>query len=188
MIIALTGTPGTGKTTVCDYISGHSKYRKQYSIINLNKLILEKRIYTGKDEKRDSYDADMERLRELVVQIIVQTRPGMDIIMEGHLSHFLPADAVIVLRASPVALRKRLGKRHRYSYEKIKENANAEALDVILVESVERNRKVFEIDTTDTPLLSVVKSVISIIESLKKGKTPEEFLPGRISWIEQVEQ
>src|SRR3972149_5695149 len=187
MIIAFTGTPGTGKTTVCDFISGHSKYRKQYSIINLNKLILEKRIYTGKDEKRDSYDADMERLRELVVQIIVQTRPGMDIMMEGHLSHFLPADAVIVLRAHPVALRKRLGKRKNYSFQKVKENADAEALDVILVEATQGNKNVFEIDTTNMNLLAVVKSVISIIEALRQGKVLEEFRPGKINWIEQVE-
>ncbi|MCZ7357796.1 MAG: adenylate kinase family protein [Candidatus Methanoperedens sp.] len=188
MIIALTGTPGTGKTTVCGFISEHSRYRKQYSIINLNKLVMDEKLYTGKDEKRNSYEADLEKLEERVEQIISQMPGSMDIIMEGHLSHFLPADAVIVLRAHPVALRKRLGKRREYSFEKVKENANAEALDVILVESVERNTNVFEVDTTDRNLQSVVKSVISIIESLKAGNTPQEFLPGKISWIDQVEQ
>ena len=87
-----------------------------------------------------------------------------------------------------MALRKRLGKRKEYSFEKVKENANAEALDVILVESVERSKNVFEINTTDATPLAVVKSVISIVESLKTGKIPEEFLPGKINWIELVEQ
>ncbi len=187
MIIALTGTPGTGKTTVCEFISEHSRYRKLYHIIDLNKLIRDEKLYTGKDEKRNSFDADMEKLAERWKQIIAQAPAGIDIIMEGHLSHLLPADVIIVLRASPVALRKRLGKRREYSFEKVKENANAEALDVILVESVERNEKVFEINTTDAMPLSVVKSVISIIDSVKNGKTPEEFLPGNNNWIEQVE-
>ncbi len=185
MIIALTGTPGTGKTTVCGIIKENSQYRGLYSIIDINKIIIDEGLHSGKDEESDSYIADFEKLGKRVKQLI--GNPDMDIIMEGHLSHFLTADAVIVLRAHPVALRKRLGKRKKYSFRKVKENADAEALDVILVESSERSDKVFEIDTTNMNALAVVKSVISIIESLKKGKIPEEFLPGKINWIDQVE-
>jgi adenylate kinase len=187
VIIALTGTPGTGKTTVCGFIAEHSQYRKQYRITDLNKLVIDEKLYTEKDEERNSYNADLEKLEERVKQVISQAPEGMDIIMEGHLSHYLPADAIVVLRANPVALRKRLGKRKEYSFEKVKENANAEALDVILVESVERSQNVFEINTTDATPLAVVKSVISIVESLKTGKTPEDFLPGKINWIDMVE-
>ncbi len=184
IIIALTGTPGTGKTTVCSIIRGRSQYGRQYSIIDLNRLIINEKLYTGKDG--DSYTADLEKLKERVKQIISQSQ-DRDIIMEGHLSHFLPADAIIVLRVRPVALRKRLGKRKSYSFEKVMENADAEALDVILVESAERSDNVFEIDTTDAAPLAVVKSIIFITESLKNGKTPAEFLPGKIDWIEEVE-
>lgn len=187
MIIALTGTPGTGKTTVCEIIKEHSQYRKKFSIIDVNKLVLDEKLYNGKDEERDTYEADMDKLEERVKKEIQKKTVGIDIIMEGHLSHLLPADAIVVLRAHPVALRRRLGKRKKYSFQKVKENANAEALDVILVESVERNKNVFEIDTTDMNLLAVVKSFVLIIEALKQGKAPEEFLPGKINWIEQVE-
>ena len=187
MIIALTGTPGTGKTTACELIKGHSQYRKQFIIIDVNRLVLDEKLYTGKDETRDTYEADMDKLKVRVNQEIEKKNPGVDVILEGHLSHLLPVDAVIVLRAHPVALRKRLGKRKNYSFQKVKENANAEALDVILVESTQENKNVFEIDTTNMNLLFVVKSVISIIEALKQGKTPVEFLPGKINWIEQVE-
>ena len=187
MIIALTGTPGTGKTTVCEVIKEHSQYRKQFSIIDVNKIVLDEKLYTGKDEVRDTYEADMDKLEERVKQEIGNKREGMDLIMEGHLSHLLPADAVIVLRTHPVALRRRLGKRKNYSFQKIKENANAEALDVILVEATQENKNVFEINTTNMNLMAVVKSVISIIEAVKQGKAPEDFLPGKINWIEQVE-
>lgn len=110
MTIALTGTPGTGKTTVCEFIKEHSLYRAKYRIIDLHKLIMDEKLYTGRDESRDTYNADMERLRIRVTELIKQTPVGMDTILEGHISHYLPADVIIVLRASPVALRKRLGK------------------------------------------------------------------------------
>ncbi len=187
MIIALTGTPGTGKTTVCGILDEHSQYGKQFHIIDLNKIVLGDKLYTGKDETRDTYEADMDKLEERVKQVISQVPQGMDIIMEGHLSHLLPSDVIIVLRTHPVALRKRLGKRKNYSFSKVKENANAEALDVILVESAEYSKNVFEINTTDINPLAVVKSIIAIIESVKHGKIPEDFLPGKLSWIEQVE-
>ncbi|MCX9083791.1 MAG: adenylate kinase family protein [Candidatus Methanoperedens sp.] len=187
MIIALTGTPGTGKTTVCDVIRDHSRYKKQYCIIDINKIVLGEKLYTGKDEARDTYEADMDELKERVDLEIHKFPSSIDIILEGHLSHLLPVEAIIVLRAHPLAIRKRLGKRMNYSLAKVRENANAEALDVILVESVELNKNVFEINTTDKNLLSVVKSVISIIDGIKHGKIPEEFFPGKINWIEMVE-
>jgi len=66
MIIALTGTPGTGKTTVCEIIREHSQYKKQYSIIDVNKIVLNEKLYTGKDEARDTYEADMDKLKERI--------------------------------------------------------------------------------------------------------------------------
>ena len=179
MIIALTGTPGTGKTTVCNILN----QQYGYDIIDLNRLVIDEKLNSGKDEASDSLIVDIEKLGSRVQEILNQFA---DSIIEGHFSHLLPADAIIVLRTEPLALRERLRKRKGYSYQKIKENADAEALDVILVEAYEQNNDVFEINTTDMAALDTAKYVVSIIEILKKGKIPVEFLPGKIDWIEQV--
>jgi adenylate kinase len=178
MIISLTGTPGTGKTTVCNILDQYYGY----DIIDLNQLVVDENLNFGKDEESDSLIADIEKLGSRVQEIL---NPDADSIIEGHFSHFLPADVVIVLRTEPLVLKERLAKR-KYSDQKIKENADAEALDVILVEAFEQNNNVFEINTTDIAEHDAAKSIISIIGTLKKGKTPEEFLPGKIDWIEQV--
>ena len=185
MIVALTGTPGTGKTSVCTAIGESPELSIRYRVIDLNKLVFSETLHMGKDEKRDSYAVDMGKLENQVKQEIGLMPDDVDVILDGHLSHLLPADIVIVLRTEPREIMERLGKRD-YSQEKIRENADAEALDVILVEAVEQCDDVFEIETTGKSLQDVVKCVISIIESVKSGKVPEEFLPGKVNWIEQV--
>ena len=77
----------------------------------------------------------------------LQDRSSAVTIVDSHLSHHI-ADIVIVLRTDPAVLKGRLEKRN-YSEEKIKENLEAEALDIILAESVEWCDRVFEINTTD---------------------------------------
>ena len=60
-----------------------------------------------------------------------------------------PCDLVIILRCRPDILKSRLVKRG-YRGEKIQENVEAEALDVILVETLEIHPPghILEIDTT----------------------------------------
>ncbi len=185
MIIALTGTPGTGKTSVSEIL--RNRYANQYCIIDINKLILHEKLYTGRDEARDSYEVDTDKLEGRMKLEINQMSNKLDIILESHLSHFLAVDMVIVLRAYPGVLRLRLEKGKNYSVQKAKENADAEALDVILVEAVEHHEKVFEIDTTYMSPQAVAESVVSIIHATKVGNVPEKYLPGKINWIDQVE-
>lgn len=175
MLIALSGTPGTGKTTISRIL------RQHYHIIDLNQLVIHEELYSGKDEKRDSYLVDIEKIKKR----IKHTNSKADVIIEGHFSHLLDVDAVILLRTSPQILEKRLEKKG-ISLKKIKENVEAEAVDVILVEAVEGCSKVFEIDTTNKTPQEVTACVIYIIECLKNGKIPEKFLPGKINWLELI--
>jgi len=98
-------------------------------------------------------------------------------ILEGHFSHHF-ADWSIVLRLSPAMLKSRLEARG-YSAPKIKENLEAEALDVILVEAVERCGRVDEIDTTGKSPMEVAELVARIIQ----GKL--ELPAGQVDWLSE---
>ena len=58
MKIAITGTPGTGKTT-CS-----KKVETGYEIVHLNEIIKEKKLYSSFDEKRQTLVADIEAIDE----------------------------------------------------------------------------------------------------------------------------
>jgi adenylate kinase len=162
MRIALTGTPGTGKTTIARLLP--------YRIIDINSLV-KAGLNFGVDPERGCLEADMDglekRLRELDSDEIC--------ILEGHFSHHF-ADRAIVLRLAPSALRPRLEARG-YLPLKVQENLEAEAVDVILVEAVERCPRVDEIDTTAKTAEEVAAEVCKII----KGEL--DLPPGQVDWL-----
>ena len=181
MLIGLTGTPGTGKTSVSRLL----EERRGWKVIYLNELIKEEHLYTEVDEKRDAVVADMVLVRKRLLEI-TDGRENEVIILESHLAHHI-ADVVIVLRVYPSELEMRL-KARRYSEEKIKENIEAEALDVILVEAFEWCKKVFEVNTTGKSIEEVGQDIEKIIDHILSGNEDEipEYKPGSIDWIDLV--
>lgn len=182
MLIGLTGTPGTGKTTVSNFL----ERKRHWKVIHLNDLIKEEHLYTEIDKERDAVIADMELIRQRLAEII-SGKENEVIILESHLAHYI-ADTVIVLRLYPPELKIRL-KARSYSEEKIKENVEAEALDVILVEAFEWCEKVFEINTTGKSIEETGQDIEKIIEHILSGSEEEllEYKPGSIDWIDLVD-
>jgi adenylate kinase len=180
MFIGLTGTPGTGKTSVSRYLGSHIGYK----VIHLTELIKNEKLYCQRDEKRDTLVVDMEKVAEYLENMSCEA--GETIILESHMAHHI-ADTAIVLRAHPEILRQRLSQRS-YSPEKVQENIEAEALDVILVEAFEWCKDVFEINTTHMSLEKVAGSVDEIIRTLISGKqrdTLDKYKPGSVDWSEE---
>jgi adenylate kinase len=89
------------------------------------------------------------------------------IIIEGHLSHYFhQADLVVVFRTEPHTLEERLKKRE-WKTAKIRENLEAEALDICTWEAYQiHGTKVHEVETTNiTP-----EEAINIISEIINGK------------------
>jgi len=171
MIIGITGTPGTGKTSASALIEG---------VLDLNELIKGEGLYLGTDEARDSLIADMDAAYDRVCEI-AQGRGG-NLVIEGHLSHHV-SDSAIVLRLAPDELERRLMARG-YSGAKISENALAEAVDVILIEAVDWCDKVYEIDTTGKTVDEVADAIRGVLDAIDRGIEIEGYEPGSVDWLE----
>ncbi|KAF5411496.1 MAG: adenylate kinase family protein [Euryarchaeota archaeon] len=170
MIIGITGTPGTGKTSACALLG---------DVRDLNELIKKEGLHRGVDRTRGSLIADMDSVYDRVREI-AQDREG-DLVIEGHLSHHL-CDVAIVLRLLPDELKRRLVERG-YHEAKILENVEAEVVDVILVEAVEWCDCVYEIDTTGKTVEEVADTINEILTAIGRGITVEGYEPGSIDWL-----
>lgn len=166
MIVLITGTPGTGKTTLARALAQKLNI-KCYSISEL----VDEEVVAGYDRERESFEIDVERLFKKISHI----KSG---IIEGHMAHLLPFEnaTVIVLRTHPEVLQERL-KRKGFSERKIKENLEAEALDVCLVESLEMHRRVYEINTSNLKPDETLECALEIF----RGRG-EKYLPGKIDF------
>ena len=137
MRVAVTGTPGTGKTTATDLVES------DLEPVHLNEVIREEGLATGRDEERDSLVADIAAVADWLGD-------RDDLLIDSHLAHRLNVDRVVVLRCHPDELERRLIERGEPP-AKAEENAESEALDVVLAEAVEHHGEdsVYEVDATE---------------------------------------
>ncbi len=135
MKVGITGTPGTGKTSVSKELDR--------DVIDLKRFAERESLGV----QRTEFEVDLHALKNALPE---------EYWIEGHLSHELPLDYCIVLRTRPDVLRERL-KRREYGRRKIDENVEAESMDLILSEA--SHLKVFEIDTTGKEPVEVAERV-----------------------------
>ncbi len=168
MLIALTGTPGTGKSSVAERLR-----ERGYRIVSVVELAEKHDCII--DEEDGELVVDVEKLASEI---------NFDGIIEGHLSHLLKPDIAIVLRCNPEILKERLASRG-WSEEKLLENLEAELLDVILVEALEHAGEVYEIDTTEMGIDEVADAVEDIIRGEEEAR--KRYKPGKIDWLSKLE-
>jgi len=151
--VAVTGTPGTGKTTAVSLVE------TDLAVIHANDVIREEGLYTEVDEGRGSLVADLDALRDWLDE-----REAEGSLVESHLAHHLDPDRVVVLRCRPDLLESRLRERGE-SEGKASENAEAEAIDLVLSEAVSAVgiENVYEIDTTERAPEAVAREVERVL-------------------------
>ncbi|MEM4160620.1 MAG: adenylate kinase family protein [Thermoplasmata archaeon] len=169
-IVALTGTPGTGKTAVAGELRKRGIPALQIMRAARKCGALGKYI-----EKEDTFELDIEILANWIEKECRREENDV-VVVEGHISHLIPCiTQIVVLRCSPTVLYSRL-RRKGWRAEKIWENVEAEAIDLILIEALEAGKPVSEIDTTEKTADAVAEEIIEIVKG--KRKHP----PGKINW------
>ena len=165
-VIIVTGTPGTGKTTLSKKLAK----KLNFNYIDVNEIVKQYDISEGYDKKRKTKIIDVKKLNKALIKEI-KTCNGKNsmissnktkliknknkkikngIIIDSHLSHHLPkkyVDMCIVVKCDLKELEKRL-KKKKYSKSKIRENLDAEIFDVCLNEAKENKHKIIVIDAT----------------------------------------
>jgi len=136
--IIVSGTPATGKTTLAKKLA--KKHKLKY--IDVNKIIKQHKLSEGFDKKRNCEIIDIKKLNKILIELIKTS--GKQLIIDSHLSHYLPkkyVDRCIITKCSLKELQKRLKKR-KYSKEKIGENIQAEIFDICLDEAKKHSPEV----------------------------------------------
>ncbi len=178
MIIAITGTPGTGKTTVVSILE-----KKGFIVVDLKQVTFDNNFIIGFDKKRASNIVDIKKLDNYIKNKF----NTQDIVfVEGHIAHLLTCiDKIIILRLHPSKLKKIL-KNRNWDEEKIRENIEAEILDVILTEAVDihTENKCFEINGTKQSINDIVESILEIINN--KFKNIKKYKIGKIDWSDEI--
>lgn len=166
MRVAVTGTPGVGKTTAVERVAGGASAptgsgpdpAADLPVVHLNEAVREAGLTAGRDEDRDTLVVDEPAVTDWL------DANARDAIVESHLAHRFPADRVIVLRCHPEELRRRLRERGEPDAT-IDENVESEALDLILSEAVDRHGRdrVYEIDATDLGPDAVAREIAAVL-------------------------
>ena len=167
-VIAITGTPGTGKSTLAQKISAETGF----FVLDVTSFIKDNGLSEGFDEKRDCEIVDTNKLSSAILKETV----GRDVIIDSHLSHYLPplsVDLVIVTTCDIQTLKKRLASRG-YSAKKIRENIDSEILGICKNEALEAGHDVTFYDTTDNQPQEVITQLVRRIRSLKDLDTVDD--------------
>jgi adenylate kinase len=163
MIICVSGTPATGKSTIAKILSKELKFK----YIDVKAIIKKNKLYDCYDKKLKTYIVDEKKLNKFLINNIINS--NIDLIIDSHLSHYLPkkyVDLCIITKCDLKQLKKRLEKR-KYSSEKVRENLDSEIFDVCLNEAKELNHHIFVINTTKGINKELLNSLTGEINAIK---------------------
>ena len=173
--LALTGTPGVGKTTIASLLADVG-----YQVETVQDIAQRFGCIDDVDSEDGARPIDID---DLNTQINSEWRnnPIKSIVIDGHLSHLLPVDCVVILRCSPSVLRKRLTGRS-YAEQKISGNVDWEILGSAWAE-MDDTVPAIEFDSSSDGVETVFQRIMDWVADDFKPRRPLRL----IDWIERGE-
>ena len=162
--LALTGSPGTGKSTISSLLGNSG-----FCIETVEGLAEELDCIEEADPEDGARPVDVEDLL-IKLETAWKEGPGEKTLIDGNLSHLLPVDSVVILRCRPAELRERLIERS-YSIQKIADNVDWEILGGPWAENGERVPTI-EFDTSSEDAESIVMTIMEWIADDFKPRSP----------------
>ncbi len=159
--IIISGTPGTGKTTLSKALCK----TLDLELIDVKPLV--KQLEEGYDQSKRCYIVDEKKLSRAFIKCIsdVKKLPLID----SHMSHFLPrkyTKLCIICRCNLKELKKRLEKKG-YHNAKVRENLDCEIFEVCMNEAKEAGHNILVIDTTSGINSKLINSVKKALKQVR---------------------
>jgi adenylate kinase len=179
-VVIVTGTPGTGKTTLSRALA--KAIGADY--INLTEYVSEHKLYSRIDQERRSKVIDLAKTQRALKEELKRRRSL--VVIDTHVSAGTVSRSavkwVLVLRCRPAVLQSRL-RNKKWKVSKIKENVLAEIIDSCLVDAIQYygSRKVIQVDTSRRN----VRSCVALATKAVLGKPTRR---ARIDWLSRLEK
>lgn len=172
-IIAVSGVPGTGKSTLSSSLYAHfsalsmhdpEKYGiwKEYDV---KKMISDEKLYDSIDPD-GTMVVDQKKLIKCLISHI-DADSMYNIVIDSFFSHLLPSSVVdicVICCCDISVLNKRLSQRG-YSVEKVRENVDCEIIDYCGQEAQEMGHNVVYFDSSKEDAKQFIRKIDSIIFS-----------------------
>jgi adenylate kinase len=162
---AMTGTPGTGKTSAA-------------RIMAPNMPALEVQDLASRSGQSGPSGGPREVDLDRLGRWMRRNPPGRsNTLVVGHLAHLLPVQDVVILRCHPLELARRLKGRPGLTPDELRENVVAEAIDLVAYEALRTPGRCWEIDTTHRTPAQVAREALRL---LRRRPVPKV---GTVDWL-----